>query len=185
METYSQRLSKLIKDHADGKHTVFAKKVGIPTGTFQSYVDGKLPKSEYLLLISEKFNVSIDWLLTGIGDPYIKEEDSLAYSSNYEEVNLDENPEMIEVLALTREILQSGTGYSDCLVANIRSFHNSVMTEKRLNKIEGEIAELKNMCSRPPEGTERQLTEKEDKIREADPPEKKEEFINMRATSTG
>lgn len=72
METYSQRLSKLIKDHASGKHTVFARKIGIPKGTFQSYVDGKLPKPEYLLLISKKINVSIDWLLTGEGEIYLK-----------------------------------------------------------------------------------------------------------------
>ncbi|MBU1161754.1 MAG: hypothetical protein KKF96_04270 [Proteobacteria bacterium] len=47
------------------------------------------------------------------------------------------------MLTLTREILKSGTGYSDSLAANIRSFHNAVKTEKRLNKMESEVAELK------------------------------------------
>jgi len=89
------------------------------------------------------------------------------------------------VLTLTREILKSGTGYSDSLAANIRSFYSAVKTERRLNKIEGEVAELKNMCSGLADRTERRHADKDDRIRENDPLEKKEELINMRATSTG
>ncbi len=89
------------------------------------------------------------------------------------------------MLTLTREILKSGTGYSECLAANIRSFHNAVKTERRLNKMESEVAELKNMCSGLVERTERRHAEQDERIRENDPTEKKEELINMRATSTG
>jgi len=89
------------------------------------------------------------------------------------------------VVNLTREILKSGTGYSDSLAANIRSFHNAIKTGKRLNKMESEVAELTNMCSGLAERTERQHAEKDNRIRKNDPPEKKEELTNMRATSTG
>jgi len=127
---------------------------------------------------------NLNWLLTGKGEKYIKEEGVNPEDSTYIYKERDD-PEIIEVLALTREILKSGTGYSDSLAANIRSFHSSVKTEKRLNKMEGEVAELKNMCSGLADRTERRHTEKDDRIRENDPPEEKEELINMRATSTG
>ena len=132
METFSQRLSKLIKDHADGKHTVFAKKIGIPTGTFQSYVDGKLPKPEYLLLISEKINVSIDWLLTGKGDPYICKVGA----------SQDDDTEFAEFLNMARVVLESGTAYSDTLIANIRLSHHAMETEKRLKGIEKRLGKI-------------------------------------------
>ena len=75
--------------------------------------------------------------------------------------------------ALTREILKSGTGYSDSLSANIHSFYSAVITEMRLNKIEDEVAELKNVCPVLAGRTERQHAEKDDRIRENDPTEKK------------
>ena len=109
----------------------------------------------------------------------------MEHSAYYEEVNLNGSPNMMDLLVMAREILQLGSGYSDSLAANIRSFHNAIKTEKRLNKMESEVAELKNMCSGLTKHTEKQHTEKDDRIREDDSPEKKEELINMRATSTG
>ena len=58
-------------------------------------------------------------------------------------VEKTDDPETIEMLTLAREILKSGTGYSNSLAANIHSFCSAVKTEKRLNKMEIEVAELK------------------------------------------
>jgi Bacteriophage CI repressor helix-turn-helix domain len=185
MSNLSDRLSEIVSEKARGKHTIFAKNAGIPTSTFQGYINGRLPHSEHLIRIRETYSVNINWLLTGKGEKYIREEDSREYSACYEEVNLNDSPGMMDLLVITREILQSGTGYSESLAANIRSFRIAVITEKRLNKMESEVAELKNMCSGLADRTERRHIEKDDRIRKNDHPEEKEEFIKMRATSTG
>lgn len=73
METFFERLHFLINEEAGGKHTVFAKRACIPVSTFQSYLSDRIPIAEHLIRISETFKISIDWILTGKGDPYIKE----------------------------------------------------------------------------------------------------------------
>ena len=67
MQNFFERLKILIQRYADGKHTVFAKTAGIPISTFQSYLGERLPNSENLIRISETYDVSLDWLLTGKG----------------------------------------------------------------------------------------------------------------------
>jgi len=69
MRNFFERLSWLIDRYAAGKHTVFAKKAGIPVSTFQKYLADKMPVAEHLIRIHETYGVSIDWLLTGSGDP--------------------------------------------------------------------------------------------------------------------
>ncbi|MBU0768674.1 MAG: helix-turn-helix domain containing protein, partial [Proteobacteria bacterium] len=141
MGNIAERLLESVSLHADGKHTVFAKKAGIPHGTFSAYIKGRMPHAEHLCRIQDTYNVNINWVLTGKGEKYIREEDSREYSAYYEEVNLDDNPEMMDLLVITKEVLQSDTGYTESLAAIIRSFQRAVTTEKRLNKIEGEVAE--------------------------------------------
>jgi transcriptional regulator with XRE-family HTH domain len=70
MQTFYERLKFLIKEHAGGKHTLFAKKAGIPVSTFQSYLSERLPHIEHLLRICETYHVTLDWLMTGQGDRY-------------------------------------------------------------------------------------------------------------------
>jgi hypothetical protein len=65
LETFFDRLKYLIETHSGGRHTVFARFVGIPVSTFQNIINGQLPKVEHVIAISEKCNISIDWLLTG------------------------------------------------------------------------------------------------------------------------
>ena len=72
MRTFFDRLKSVIDEKTGGKHTVFAKKAGIPASTFQSYMSERIPHPEHLIRIFETFGVSIDWLLTGEGDPYFK-----------------------------------------------------------------------------------------------------------------
>lgn len=67
MQNFFDRLKLLIERYAGGKHTVFAKTAGIPISTFQYYLDKRLPNAEHLVRISETYNTSLDWLLTGKG----------------------------------------------------------------------------------------------------------------------
>jgi phage repressor protein C with HTH and peptisase S24 domain len=70
MSNFVDRLKSLVDEHAGGKVTIFAKKAGIYPGTFDNYLKGRLPQAEQLLYIRQTYGVSIDWLLTGEGEPY-------------------------------------------------------------------------------------------------------------------
>ncbi len=72
-ENLLSRLKRLIDAHADGKYTVFAKKLGIPVGTFYNIMKGQVPNAEHLFHISEIFGISLDWLITGDGEVYKKD----------------------------------------------------------------------------------------------------------------
>jgi hypothetical protein len=48
------------------------------------------------------------------------------------------------ILQMTREVLESDTDYAESLSANVRSFHNAVQTQKRLNRLEAEVFDLKS-----------------------------------------
>ena len=74
MDDIPKRLLFLVDAHGDGKLTVFAKKAGIPPSTFQYYLHGRMPHGEHLIRICECFKVNLNWLLTGTGATYIKEE---------------------------------------------------------------------------------------------------------------
>lgn len=51
----------------------FAARIGVHPTTVQNYESGDIPKGDVLLRIHQEFGVDLTWLLTGQGDPYIKE----------------------------------------------------------------------------------------------------------------
>ena len=53
----------------------FAKKINVDKSTIHNYLNGHIPKGDVLQRIRQEFKVSIDWLLSGEGNPYIEEED--------------------------------------------------------------------------------------------------------------
>ncbi len=109
--------------------------------------------------------VNLQWLITGEGE-MIREDKK---GSLYNKVEPDEDPEIVDLLSRTVEILRSDTDYSASLSANIRSFHHAV-------KMEGEVSGLKSRVTAL-EDSKKIL----EKIRREDPPGKKEEFIKRRA----
>jgi hypothetical protein len=52
------------------------------------------------------------------------------------------NPAVAELLAMTREIVQSDTSYALSLMANIRSFHQAMLAERRYQDIEERLARI-------------------------------------------
>lgn len=159
MGNISDRLKELVNKHADGKHTVFAKKAGIPTSTFQYYIDGRYPKAEHLIRIYETYNININWLLTGIGEIYNGE-------GGYE----DEDLIVSELLEEARKVLTSGDQIAfDVLERNIRYFSHAIDTERRLISIECRLANM-----------EKKLKQSY-KIRKGDPQKEKNEILKRRA----
>jgi len=52
------------------------KKLGVSTNTIQSWESDTIPKGTHLLILSRMFGVSIEWLLTGVGERYCRESKS-------------------------------------------------------------------------------------------------------------
>ena len=72
MNTIKKRLKYVVELLSAGKHTVFAKKCGIPPGSFQAYINGeRVPPSEHLIKIVTIYGININWLLVGEGEPFI------------------------------------------------------------------------------------------------------------------
>lgn len=70
MNTFKDRLEFLFK--FNDSPTKIAKLLEIPLTTFNTYwYSNKIPKVETLLKIKQVTNCSIDWLLTGQGEPYL------------------------------------------------------------------------------------------------------------------
>ena len=73
MDDIQDRLKYIIGLLSKGKHTVFAKKCGIPPGSFQAYINGqRIPPTEHLMKIITVFGINLNWLLIGEGEPFIK-----------------------------------------------------------------------------------------------------------------
>ncbi|MBW2054013.1 MAG: helix-turn-helix domain-containing protein, partial [Deltaproteobacteria bacterium] len=52
----------------------FAAKIGVSARTVQRWeLEGELPKGKELAKIASEFKVNVHWLVTGEGEPYIKE----------------------------------------------------------------------------------------------------------------
>lgn len=75
---------------------------------------------------------------------------------------------------MTAEILASGTGYAASLAANVRSFHEAMTTARELDAMKTRI-----------EDVERAIKSTAGRIRDEDPPGKKDEFLKKRAISSG
>jgi hypothetical protein len=69
-----QRLKYVVETVSRGKHTVFAKKCGIPPGSFQAYINGqRIPPTEHLIRIVTVCGINLNWLLIGEGEPFLGE----------------------------------------------------------------------------------------------------------------
>ena len=65
---FSLRLAQAF-DH--GKMSDIARRIGVPHATVRNYFHGRLPAPEVLIKIAYETNVSLNWLLTGIGDMFL------------------------------------------------------------------------------------------------------------------
>lgn len=143
---FVERLKQLIADQSGGKPTVFAKRAGIPPGTFANYLSGRLPQAEQLIRIRETYGVNIDWLLTGFGRPYVQV-DSQDEVSNYPHMDIGEEtpPEIMGLLVQARRVLMSGNDVATrALRHNITYFDRAIEAEHRADAAEHAQAELMN-----------------------------------------
>ncbi len=93
------RLKELI-EYLDLSQKDFANRIGLKPAMISDVISGRAKgfSNESLLSISEKFNVSLDWLLTGRGEMFL----SVSPNTGNEKLDnlcrlLKENPEMISI----------------------------------------------------------------------------------------
>lgn len=161
---FVERLRRLISDHAGGKPTVFAKKAGIPPGTFANYLEGRLPQADQLLRIRETYGINIDWLLTGEGEVY-----------NHTKVDRMEEtpPEIMGLLIQARRVLMSGNDVAiRALRHNITYFSRAIEAEHQAEVFKREAEESRRIQTE----TQAKLDDMEARLAklEGDSPGKKE-----------
>lgn len=65
---FSRRLAEAF-DHA--KMSEIARRIGVPHATVRNYFHGRMPAPEVLIKIADETNVSLNWLLTGVGEMFL------------------------------------------------------------------------------------------------------------------
>lgn len=65
-----ERLNLVVEEKLKGNWAELARITGLTPSTLQGIKEGKDPRGNTLIRISEALNVSIDWLLTGEGPMY-------------------------------------------------------------------------------------------------------------------
>lgn len=76
-ETIFDRIKIIIDKLCDGKNTVLASKTGVNEANIRNYKNGVLPKADFLEKIVRNFDINSDWLLTGNGDMFKNEVQTL------------------------------------------------------------------------------------------------------------
>jgi len=169
---------KLIRKKMGLNQGDFGKPLGI-TGSSISSIERGLskPSNSVLKLIEIKYQISRNWLFTGEGDPYIKvqegnkgaESDASIYKVGE---TAGEDPEIVELLTMTRDVLKSKTDYTRDLAVIVRSFHQAVQSEKRLDEFEDRLGRI--------EEEKKIYKEKESRIRESDNDARRGEILKKR-----
>lgn len=142
----------------------FCKSIRISTGNLNGLInDDSQPSAKFCALILDLYEVNINWLLTGEGDPYINKvqnggKGTESDASIYEVGDpLDEDPEITELLSSAKKILKSGTDRAETLAVNIQSSYQWVIkdgeTENRvmlaLDEIKNRLADLEQVAHPP------------------------------------
>ena len=127
---------KQIREENSLTQQQFAKKIGTSKG-YVSEIERNIrtPGTEILLSIKRFFGTNIDWILTG-------EETEENQSKNGSHAVFDKNPELIEIFEMTKEIINSKTGYANLLTANVKSFYQAIVSELRLKDIEERLSRI-------------------------------------------
>ena len=93
-------IGRFIEALGTDEPAVVQRKLGIPYQSAKNYLQGRLPASDVLIVISEKTGVSIHWLLTGNGTKWVKKGNEIGEESP---VYLGEKErEIIQELALEK-----------------------------------------------------------------------------------
>lgn len=80
--TIHERIGTLVDTFGEGKNTILASKLGVSEGNIRGYIKGVMPKQDILEKIVRCFDINSDWLLTGRGTMFKKDDFPKATPSN-------------------------------------------------------------------------------------------------------
>ena len=72
MQNITDRLLTIIDICERGNAAAFAKNLGISQSTFHYYIKGRAPNMNTLIHIHDKYNINMNWLLTGQGEMHLE-----------------------------------------------------------------------------------------------------------------
>ena len=140
----------------------FGKRIGSSQRAVQGWEAGEsAPGANFLERIHRVFGVDIHWLLTGKGNPYIKDKDQAvivaedAAPYGHDDRNLDES-DIGKTIGELVKILQSGdTSIVNAIISNLNTFSRAIdlnkdvsQLSKKLDDFRGEFKTLKDKFSR-------------------------------------
>jgi transcriptional regulator with XRE-family HTH domain len=144
---FASNISKLASDNG-GKYA-FAEAIGVVYDSVRRWCNGdNLPDGKQLMLIHEKFGVSLDWLVIGIGPQKAAVAGIAEQEAGYGCESLDSWPEDIKnACRQLREILLSDHPViKPALLSNLAAFQHSVSKEKsqeeEIRKLSRRLLEL-------------------------------------------
>jgi len=180
------------------------RKTGFQTNVIDEHRRGvrKNPDVELIREFCNKYNVNPNWVLLGNGDKYINKGEAPEPAPIYNKDKEPDSPRVTapepeydshgarephklsrpdhELIGRVYELLGSPSDFRDSIISAIHTIYDASIIKRRLDKIEGEMAEFKTICSVLADRTERRCAEKDEKIRDYDPPEKKEDLLKLR-----
>ena len=127
---------KEITGHTSEK--LIAEEIGLSGADFSKRKKNKT--NTLLALITEwgiNQKLNINWLLTGNGPQRLPGPEAAPSIETH-----DPDPETADLIAMTRKIIASNTGYAHSLKMNIRSFYDAVETQQRIQNLEQRMAEM-------------------------------------------
>ena len=155
----------------------FAKNIGVHVTTLQLYETGNIPKGDVLQRIHSMFGVSIDWLLTGEGEPYVNKERTVIPADGRELLGEDlwkktgnkddqgQDP-FLSAISDLREIFNSkNPNLIFTAQAGINTLQHSVLLERQNIQQSKEIKDLKDEC----DALKKRLAKMEKQIKPRDP----------------
>lgn len=176
MLTASKIIDLIIKHKGFKTDTKLAKYWGITPTTVTNWRKRNSIPFERIITFCKDEGISLDYIFTGEGEMIRKPEkdgDEKDDAYIYKEGESDDDPEIAGLLSMTREILKSDSDYSSSLAANVRSFHQAIKTEKRLQKMETRLSDIEDNLKKDKK-PENHQEGKPDKIpEETEIPEKK------------
>ncbi len=144
----------------------FAKQINADQSTVQNWENkNKLPKGDILQRIQEIFNVNINWLLTGDGDPYLYRSSMNGSPRISESSGLyNKTGGLGQAVDQLAQILTSGNELIvRAILFNLQAFYDTVINQKRdkerIKKLEEESEVLKERITVLEERLDRQTEE--------------------------
>jgi hypothetical protein len=130
MAEINERIEKIAIKYFDGNNSKFAKLLGTNEANIRNYRTKVIPKTDFIIMLNIKLEISFDWVLLGIGDEKKVDDKSL-----FEDILKKKDK---QIANLQREIVELK---EKAIVPNVKSSCESNINYKELADARLEIIE--------------------------------------------